>query len=295
MTAAVYAARKKVNTLLLTTDIGGQANRTTGVENYMGYQFIEGFELMNKFSEQMKQFPIEVKIGIQVNSISKNANGFEIVTDGQTFLSQTVIVASGKKPRSLNVTGEEQLVGRGVTYCAICDGPLFAGSKVAVVGGGNSALAAANDMIKIAEQIYLISVTPLTGDPVLIEKVRLAANLTIFEQNEVLEIKGDKFVKGIKIRDINTGDVIDLEVSGVFIEIGLMPNSTPVKGLVKLNQVGEIEVNCMSETSMPGIYAAGDVTDVPDKQIVIAAGEGAKAALEANRYLQKLRVGAPAK
>jgi alkyl hydroperoxide reductase subunit F len=289
MTAAVYAARKKLNTLLLSKDVGGQVNWTLGIENYMGYQFIEGPELIHKFEEQVKQFPLDVKIGEGVSSLSRISGGFEARTDsGETYQAKAAIVATGKRPRQLNVPGEEELKGRGVTYCAICDGPLFAGMKVAVIGGGNSALEAADDMVKVADHIYLVSVTPLTGDQVLIDKVKGADNLTMFLEHEVLEITGEKFVDGIRIRDLKTTQERELEVGGVFVEIGLLPNSGLAKGIVTLNRPGEIEVNCGSETGVPGLFAAGDVTNVLEKQIVIAAGEGAKAALQAHHYLQRL-------
>jgi alkyl hydroperoxide reductase subunit F len=289
MTAAVYAARKKLNTLLLSKDLGGQPNWTVGIENYMGYQFIEGPELMQKFEEQVKQFPIEAKTGDGAASISQVDGRFEVrIEKGETYQGRAAIIATGKRPRPLNVSGEERLKGRGVTYCAICDGPLFEGMKVAVIGGGNSALEAADDMTKIAEHVYLVSLTPLTGDQILIDKVNGAAKITIFIEHETLEITGDNFVSGIRIRDIKSGEERSLEVGGVFIEIGLIPNSELAKGLVNLNRLGEIEVNCACETGIPGLFAAGDVTNVPEKQIVVAAGEGAKAALQAHRYLQRL-------
>jgi len=289
MTAAVYAARKKLNTLLLSKDLGGQPLNTMGVENYMGYQFIEGPELMQKFEAQVKQFPIKVKTGDGAVSITRLDGGFEVRTEkGQAYQGKTAIIATGKRPRLLNVPGEEQFRGRGVTYCAICDGPIFTGMKVAVIGGGNSALEAADDMVKIGEYVYLVSLTPLTGDQVLIDKVKKAANVTIFTEHETMEILGNKFVSGIKVKELKSGEVKTLEVGGVFIEIGLIPNSEVAKGLVNLNKLGEIEVNCSCETGIPGLYAAGDVTNVPEKQIVVAAGEGAKAALRAHHYLQRL-------
>lgn len=289
MTAAVYAARKRLNALLLSKDLGGQALWTTGVENYMGYQYIEGPELMQKFEEQVKQFPLEQKIGEGGTVLSRLDGGFEVRTDaGEIYQAKTVIVATGKRPRELNVPGEERLRGRGVTYCAICDGPIFAGQKVAVIGGGNSALEATDDMVKIGEHVYLVSITPLTGDEILVDKVKDAPNLTIFLEHEVVEIEGSSFVEGIKIRDLKTGEEKRLEVGGVFVEIGLIPNSDLVKGIASLNSMGEIEVNCANETGIPGLFAAGDVTNVPEKQIVVAAGEGAKATLQAHRYLQRL-------
>jgi alkyl hydroperoxide reductase subunit F len=291
MTAAVYAARKKINTLLISGDIGGQGLTTWLVENYMGYQFIEGHELMQKFEEQVKQFPTDVKVevGKRAERLSRVDGGFEIRTDrGETYQAKAVILATGKRPRQLNVPGEKELLGRGVTYCAICDGPIFADVKVAVIGGGNSALEAADDMVKIADHVYLISLTPPTGDQILINKVKNASNLTIFLEHEVLEIKGKNSVEGIRIRDLKSKKEKELEVGGIFVEIGLTPNSDLVKELVTLNRLGEIEVNCGNETGVSGFFAAGDVTSVPDKQIVVAAGEGAKAALQAHRYLQRL-------
>jgi len=289
MTAAVYAARKQLNALLLAKEIGGQVNWTLSIENYMGYQFIEGPELIKKFEDQVKQFPLEVKTGSAINGLTRRNGNFEVKSEsGDSYQCKAAIVATGKRPRQLNVPGEEKLKGRGVTYCAICDGPLFSGMKVAIIGGGNSALEAADDMVKIAEHVYLVSLTQLTGDAVLVDRVKAAKNLTLFLEYEVMEITGEKMVAGIKIRDPKNKQEEKLDVSGIFIEIGLLPNSDLVKGVVSLNKVGEIEVNCGSETNMPGLFAAGDVTNVPEKQIVIAAGEGAKAALQAHRYLQRL-------
>lgn len=292
MTAVVYAARKRLDTLLISYDLGGQPLTTAGVENYMGYQFIEGPELMQKFEEQVRQSPSDVKteIGQRVESVSRINRGFEVRTDkGETYQAKAVIFATGKRPRQLNAPGEKELVGKGVTYCAICDGPLFAGEKVAVIGGGNSALEAADDMIKIAEHVYLISLTSLTGDRILIDKITNADNLTMFLEHEVLEIKGEDRVEGIKIRDLKSKQEKEFDVGGVFIEIGLVPNSGAMKGVTTLNRLGEIEVNCANETGVPGLFAAGDVTTVPEKQIIVAAGEGAKAALQAHRYLQRLK------
>ena len=289
MAAAVYAARKRLNTLLVTSDIGGQVNWTTGVENYLGYQFIEGADLIAKFQQQVNQFPIDQKIGTKVTQIKKIENGFEVVSEsGDTFQGKVVLLASGKRPRRLNVAGEIELTGRGVTYCAICDGPVFTGQKVAVIGGGNSAIEATLDMIKLAEHVDLVSVTPLTGDPIMIEKLANANNLTIYTNYQTEKVLGQGLVEGLIIKDNKTGNSRQLDDTGIFIEIGLVPNSDMVKDLVKLNRDGEVPVNCSCETEVPGLFAAGDVTTVPEKQIVIAAGEGAKASLQAHRYLQRL-------
>ncbi len=291
LAASVYAARKQLNTLLISVDIGGQVNNTLGVENYLGYQFIEGPELIDKFQTQVSQFSIDQEIGYKVSRLEKFDGGFEAISEaGDRYQAKVVIFAAGKSPRKLNVPGEAELTGRGVTYCAICDGPVFAGQRVAIVGGGNSALEAALDMVKIAEYVYLVSLTQLTGDAILIDKLSDAKNLTIFTEYQTEKFEGQGFVNGMMIRDLKSGAGKRLEVTGVFIEIGLVPNSEPVSGLIKLSKLGEVPVNCSCETEIPGLYAAGDVTDVPEKQIVVAAGEGAKAALQAQHYLQRLVV-----
>lgn len=286
--ASVYAARKQLKTLLISGDIGGQINNTLGIENYIGYQFIEGPELIDKFQTQVGQFPIEQKIGEKVTRLEKIDGGFETTADsGEKYQSRTVILATGKRSLKLNVPGEAEFTGRGVSYCAICDGPVFSGQKVAVVGGGNSGLEAALDMVKIAEQVNLISITPLIGDGVLVNQLSPLKNLSLFTEHRVLEISGDELVEGIRIKDLKSGDEKSLDVTGVFIEIGLVPNSDIASELVKLNEWKEIEVNSKNGTGVPGLYAAGDVTDTPEKQIIVAAGEGAKAALQAHRYLQR--------
>ena len=287
--AAVYAARKQLKTLLVSVDIGGQPNTTRGIENYLGYQFIEGPELIDKFHDQVSQFPIDQKIGNKVTQLEKIDEGFEAVSEaGDRYQAKAVIFATGKRPRKLNVPGEEEFTGRGVTYCAICDGPVFAGQRVAVIGGGNSALEATLDMVKIAEHVDLVSLTPLTGDPILIERLADAKNLNIFTEYQTEKIEGQDFVTGIVIKDLKSGERKQLDVTGVFIEIGLAPNSEPVSGLIELNKWGEVPVTPSCATTMSGLFAAGDVTDAPEKQIIVAAGEGAKASLQAHRYLQRL-------
>ena len=287
--ASVYAARKQLKTLLVSVDIGGQINTTLGVENYLGYQFIEGTELIDKFQTQVNQFPIDQKIGDKISRLEKANGSFEAISEGgDRYQAKVVIFATGKKPRKLNVPGEAELGGRGVTYCAICDGPIFAGQRVAVVGGGNSAIEAVLDMVKIAEHVDLVSLTPLTGDSILSGQLAGAKNLTTFLEHQTEEIQGQGLVDGMVIKELKTGEKKRLDVTGVFIEIGLVPNSDAIKGLVALNKWGEVPVTPACETTVSGLYAAGDVTDVPEKQIVVAAGEGAKAALQAHRYLQRL-------
>jgi alkyl hydroperoxide reductase subunit F len=286
--AAVYAARKRLKTLLISADVGGQINWTLGIENYIGYQFIEGRELIARFDEQVRQFPIDQKIGVRVNRLTRADGGFEITTEsGDRFQSKTLLLATGKRPRRLNVPGEQALTGHGVTYCEVCDGPLFADQKVVVVGGGNSGVSAALDMVKIAQWVTLTCNSPLTADAVLVEKLSEAANVTILTEHQVQEIIGDKMVEAVVLKDMRTGEAKRTDAAGVFIEIGMEPNSELLRDMLTLNEIGEVPVNCLDETAVPGLYAAGDVTTVPEKQIVVAAGEGAKAALQAHRYLQR--------
>ncbi len=291
ISASIYAARKQLKTLLVSVDIGGQINSTLGIENYLGYQLIEGPELIDKFDTQLNKYPIEQEIGSRVTRVDKAKDGFQVITeDGNKYKSKVIVFTAGKKPRKLNILGEVEFTGKGISYCAICDGPVFARKRVAVIGGGNSALEAVLDLIKIAEHVDMISLTQLTGDQVLIEQLKGAKNLEIHLEYKTQKIEGKDFVTGILIEDLKGKITKNLKVSGVFIEIGMVPNSEPVKHLIKLNKFGEVPVNCVCETEIAGFYAAGDVTNVPEKQIVVAAGEGAKAALQAHRYLQRLAI-----
>jgi len=291
MTAAVYAARKKINTLLVSKDLGGQVLSTTEVENYMGYQYIEGRQLMNKFKEQMRHFPIDQEIGEEIQKLDREEKIFPLLTrTGKKFRAKTVIIASGKRSRSLNVAGEKKLVGRGVSYCSICDAPFFAGKEVAVVGGGNSAFEAALDLVKIASRIYLVDVAATwKADPILVEQIKKEEKVISFPRYNIKEIKGKDRVEGMTIESLDNGQTKNLPLQGIFIEIGLIPNSEFARSLVKLNQTGEIIIDCSNQTNIPGLLAAGDVSSVPEKQIIIAAGEGAKATLIAHQYLMRLK------
>ena len=288
LTAAVYAARKNLDAVLISKDIGGQTLLTSDIENYMGYQYVSGRELAAKFEEQVKRYPIDVAVGEEVARVAPEDGGFVVTTStNREVRARAVIVATGKRSRALGVPGERELVGRGVSYCAVCDAPLFPGKDVIVVGAGNSGATAVVDLLKIARRIYVVDVLPdWRADPVLVDRIRAAGEMVQpFFGHEVVEIKGESRVEGIVIKDRGSGQVRELPVQGVFIEIGLIPNSEPVKGVAELNRWGEIVVDCKCQTSVPGLFAAGDVTTVPEKQIIIAAGEGAKAALSAYAYL----------
>jgi alkyl hydroperoxide reductase subunit F len=283
ITAAVYAARKKMDILVITKDIGGQASWSGDIQNYTGYQFISGPELALKFEEHMRKFDFEIKENEEVKEVSSRKENLFIKTDKDNYQTKTVIVASGKRSRELGVPGEQEFKNKGLTYCATCDGPLFTERDVAVIGGGNSALDAALQLIKIANRIYIINFTDnLTGDAIMQDKARADKKVSIFNNSRVKEILGDAFVQAIKIEEDKEEKTLD--VQGIFVEIGLIPNSDFAVDLEK-NERKEIVVNQRNETNIPGVFAAGDVTNVPEKQIIIAAGEGAKAVLSAFRYL----------
>ncbi|UCE97840.1 MAG: FAD-dependent oxidoreductase [Dehalococcoidia bacterium] len=289
LSASIYAARKQLKILLISVDMGGQINNTLEIENYLGYQFIEGPELIDKFNTQIDKYSIEQIVGSKVTQIKIISGVFEIITDDSNrYHSKVVIFATGKKPKKLNIPGETKFTGRGVSYCAICDGPIFSKKRVAVVGGGNSALEAVLDLLKIAEHIDMISLTQFTGDQVLINKLKKAKNLDIYLEHRAQKIEGTVFVNSLTIEDLKNKKTKNLDVSGIFVEIGMVPNSEPLKKLIKLNDYGEVPINCACETELVGLFSAGDVTDVPEKQIVVAAGEGAKAALQAHRFLQRI-------
>lgn len=287
MTAAVYAARKRMKALMVMKEFGGQPMWTMDIENYMGYQFVTGPELMDKFDEQVRKFPIEIKYE-EVTDLTANTDGtFTVTSDGRNeYQAQSVIIASGKRPRRLEVPGEDEFTGRGVSYCATCDGPLFAGKNVAVIGGGNSAVQAAIEVSGIAEKVYLISLNGYKADSIIIERLRKLENPVVEMMGYTTKaVKGDQFVEKLVVVKKGDSNEIELDVQGVFVEIGLIPNSEYCDGLIDLNKYREVVTDCRTRTGIPGLFAAGDVTNGPDKQIVIAAGDGAKAALAAYEYL----------
>jgi len=283
ITASVYAARKKLDFLVITMDIGGQTAVSGNIENYTGYQFITGIELTNKFQEHMRKYNILVKEEEQALGLSKSGEIILLKTNKAQYQARAVIVSSGKKSKELGIPGEKEYKNRGVTYCATCDGPLFQGKNVAIIGGGNSATDAAIQMVKIAKHVYLINNTQeLKADPVMVQKLQESANITILNSHEIKAVLGDKFVKAIIVKGPEGQK--ELAVEGVFVEIGLIPNSDFLKDVEK-NEYNEVKIDAYNRTNIPGVFAAGDVTDVLEKQIIIAAGEGSKAALSAFSYL----------
>jgi len=283
MTAAVYASRKRMNFLLISRDIGGQAAWSGDIENYTGYQFITGPELTLKFQEHINAFGIEVLMPEAAREVKKKGNLIAIVTDKAEYQAKSVIIATGKRPRELGIEGEKEFKNKGLTYCATCDGPLFKDKQVAVVGGGNSALDAVLQLMKISPKVYLLSRgARLSADKVMVKKAQDSPVVEILYNTELVKVFGDIFVKGVEVKQ--EGRRFSLDVEGVFVEIGLIPNSECAVSTSK-NEKGEIIVDTYNRTNAEGIFAAGDVSSVPEKQIIIACGEGSKACLSAFRYL----------
>lgn len=290
MTAAVYALRKQLRVVMISPDLGGQVLWTRGVENYMGYQYIGGPDLAQKFSEQVRQFPLKLAQGESVTAAEEDAGrGFVLTTSaGRRIAARSLLAATGKRWRPLNVPGEDAYRGRGVSFCAICDGPFFKGLPVVVVGGGNSGISAALDLLALGCPVTVLNVADgWQADPVLLDQV--AGRAALLDAHRLTAITGDgEKVTGVSIQPRDGGPERQLEARGVFIEVGLLPNTEWCRGFVELNRHGEIVVDDRARTSRPGVFAAGDCTTVPEKQIIIAAGEGAKAALTAHRFLKNI-------
>lgn len=293
VSAGIYAARKKLKTLLLTKDWGGQLNWTNSIENYPGFESINGPELVKKLVIHLNKYQgedLEIHQGKEVKKVKVESESLIKVEADQSYWAKSLIVATGRSYKELGVPGEKEFANRGVSYCVTCDGPLFKDKEVAVIGGGNAGLEAALDLLSYASQIYLLEFLPqLTADEYLQEIVRRNSKINILTNVAVREIRGDQLVKSLVYQERGSGQSKELAVEGVFIEVGTVANSFLVKDVVELNQEGEIKIDAQNRTSVRNIFAAGDVTDVSHKQIVVAAGEGAKAALNAYRFLASLK------
>jgi alkyl hydroperoxide reductase subunit F len=287
MSAAVYAARKMMTLAIITKDFGGQVRETSEVENWLGFQSINAKDLVDMFQEHVKGFDIPVSIGPATVEVKRDVDFFKVRTDdGRIYSGRTLILATGERHRPLNVPGEKELVGRGVAYCATCDAPFFKGKKVLVVGGGNSAFTTAMDLLKVGAEVTLVNfVKGWQADETLKQRVRQTDKVSLLDYHQVVRIEGRDRVTAVVVRNREDEEEEKLDASGVFVEIGLLPNNESFKDLVELNEQGEVIVDYSCRTSVEGIFGAGDVTTVPHKQIVIAAGEGAKAALSAYNYL----------
>jgi len=290
LSAGLYASRRELKTLIVSKSIGGQVAMTTDIENYPGIERKDGVEMINVFKKQAESFGSKIVTG-EVSSVreAKDKAGkelFAVVANGDVYAGKAVIVATGKTPRSLGVNGEDEYTGKGVSYCATCDAPLFRDKKVVVVGGGNSAFDAALLLSKIAEKVYLVhrreGFRAFEG---IVNEAKSKDNIEFVLNSVVEEVRGDKFLKSVMVKNKDSGDMREIEAEGMFVEVGSEVKTDFVKGLVKVDETNQIITNKNTETSHPGIFAAGDVTDTPFKQIVVAAGEGCKAALAAYNYI----------
>ena len=286
LTAAIYTCRKKLKTLIVSIDVGGQTNLTSHIENYPGTGAMHGIELMRRFQDESIGFGAELIMG-KVNKVDKIDNSFRIgLTNGETYDCKALILAYGKVPKSLGISGEEKFMGRGVSTCVTCDAPLFKNRDVTIIGGGNSAVEGALELATMAKKVYLVHRRDtFRADEITVEKLKNSPNIELVLNSVSTRIIGGKNVEGIEVENIVTKEKKELKIDGVFIEIGYVVDTSFVQHLVKVNEKREIIVDDRCNTSCPGIFAAGDITPVPYKQTVIAAGEGSKAALECYRWL----------
>lgn len=293
--AGIYAARARVNIKVVSADWGGEVATSGEIENYPGFIHTDGIALADEFLKHLKANGVEPEIGVKIEEIVRNpddsftAKGKKNSTE-ISYQAKTVLIGTGVHPRELKVPGEKEFRNKGVSYCSVCDMPLFKGKTVAVVGGGNSALESLLMATKIAGKVYSINLNPeFTGEAVYVDQVKKSPNVELVTNGKTTEIIGDKFVTGIKYADVKTNETRELTgMNGVFVHIGMIPNSDLVKSLgVKLNEYGEIEVDSNAQTNVPGLFAAGDVTNTPYKQIAVATGQGVTAALSAISYLRR--------
>lgn len=301
--AGVYVARKQLKSLLIAETLAGQSIVSDDIQNWIGERHISGVELAQKFADHAKDYPdvLEVKEGEVVTQVKEGTpvDGevvFDVLTANGTYQARSVIVASGARRRKLGVPGEDAFNGRGVAYCSTCDAPLFKGKEVAVVGGGNAGLEAVQDLLPYATKIYLVNFDDtIRGDATTFEKIKNDSKVEILYNAASKEVVGDKLVTGLKYTDRTTNEEKQLSVQGLFVEIGSVPNSEIVKGLVNIDTHGQIVTDMkFATTSHPAVFAAGDVTDDPFKQNNISVGDGVRAALSAYDYLLKRKKMSPA-
>jgi alkyl hydroperoxide reductase subunit F len=285
--AAIYAARKGIRTGIAAERLGGQLLDTVGIENFISVTETEGHKLAYGLEQHVTTYDVDV-MNLQRAEGLVPGDLIEVkLVNGGVLKARSVIIATGARWREINVPGEREYRNRGVAYCPHCDGPLFKGKRVAVIGGGNSGVEAAIDLAGLVSHVTLIEYDMgLRADAVLIRKLHSLSNVTVITGAQTTEVTGDgERVTGLAYRDRQSGGLNTLELAGVFVQIGLVPNTDWLKGTIKLSPRGEVEVDARGQTSVPGIFAAGDCTVVPYKQIVIAVGEGAKASLSAFDHL----------
>lgn len=292
--AAIYAARRKLNLKLISTDFGGEVANSGEVENYPGFIHTTGLELAQKFREHVEANDVQPELGVYVQSIVKHSEGkFEIIAkkgdEELRYETKAVIIATGVHPRHLEIPGETEYYGKGVTYCTTCDGPLYKNKTVVTIGGGNSALESALMLSEIASHVTLINKNAyFKGEQVLIDKVTANPKIDVIYNALTQRIQGEMVVKQVVYKDGATGEEKTVDTQGVFVHIGWLPNNKLAPEEIKRNAAGEIEVSQKCETTVSGIFAAGDITNIPYKQIAIASGQGVTAALAATEYINRL-------
>lgn len=287
LTAAIYLVRKKLKILVLTQKIGGQILDGPLIENFPSQPKITGLDWVEKTSKQTEALGTEIRAGVEVKQIRQKEKIFEIeTTNGENFEAKSVIIASGKSPCKLNVPGEDKFLGKGLSSCVTCDGPLFSGKEVAVVGGGNSAISTALELEKYVQKVYIINLgAALAGEEVRIDKIKNSSKIEVIGNAKTTAINGANFVESLKYKDLKTGQEKEIKVQGIFVEIGWVPSTAYLADFVELTPSKEVQVDKANATNVRGIFAAGDITDIRYKQLTIACGEGAKAALSAWDYL----------
>lgn len=290
LTAAVYASVTRLHTFLISKDIGGQAIDSTKIKNYMGFDFITGPELADKFRDQFLHRHYLEHVMDEVTSIHTKDGDYEILTRSQeNYLAKAVIIATGMKRRKLGIPGERRLLRKGVSHSALQDTSIFAGKHVIVVGGGNSAIQTARRLLQSGSRLTLVEKANITADPSEIEMLTRNHDFEILDRHDLTEIHGADKVEGVRVQSMNDTAERKIACSGVFIQVGLIPNTEFCMDLIDLNEKGEIKTRPDCSTNADGVFACGDVTDVFSKRIIIASGEGAKAALRAKQYLSDRR------
>ncbi|NQU82745.1 MAG: FAD-dependent oxidoreductase [Parcubacteria group bacterium] len=287
ITAGIYSARKAIKVLFLTKDFVGQIGKTAEVGNWPGSSDILGLDLIKNFEKHLREHKIDIKEGIDIVGVKKDGKDFVVTTQEQEFFAKAVIVATGRTPRKLNVKGEKEFLNRGVSYCVICDGPLFKGKQVAVIGGGNAGFEAALELSTYTKKVFIIEMQDsVSADEILQKRGEQADNIEVIVNTKVESIEGKNMVEKLICQDTVANKEISLDIDGVFIEIGSVSVVGYLKGVVELNETGEVKVNPETcETSVKGLFAAGDMNDKKWKQIITASADGARSALAVYEYL----------
>jgi thioredoxin reductase (NADPH) len=291
LTSAIYSARALIDTIVIEKMLpGGQPILTTFIENYPGFpDGISGPEFAERLETQARRFGAKIIVSQPVVEVSKVEDGFEVKTEGDSFWGRAVIIATGTSPRKLGVPGEDTFTGRGVSYCAVCDGAFYKDKVVAVVGGGDSAIVEAIYLTRFASKVYVIHRrNQLRAERILQERAFSNPKISFIWDTVVQSIEGEKKVELLRLKNVKTGEISEIYTDGVFIYIGSIPNSSMVKGLVELDENGFIITDNLMRTSVPGIFAAGDVRNTTFRQLATAVGDGAIAANTAEKYLGEL-------